>query len=421
MSRGTRPSRGFWALRDLPVVLWLTALVVAALAHAFVPVPRWLMIHLLLLGAVSHAILVWSKHFADALLHSAPRAGDRRVQSARLLLLNAGVVVVVGGVLGGAWPVTATGAAGVAGAVLWHGAALVAQMKRALPARFAATVRYYVAAACFLPVGAVLGATLARGVSDPLGEQVMLAHAAINLLGWMGLTVVGTLVTLWPTMLRTRIAAGAERAAHRAFPVLVASIVVTAGGALAGQQQVSALGIVGYLAGLAMMAGPFVASARGKPPASYPTWSVLAGLMWWVGALVVLAIGAATAPSWDVAGDRFGALAPFLAAGFGAQVLLGALSYLVPMALGGGPAQVRAANTVLDRGGALRVVMVNAALLVCAVPVPSIVRLICSVLALGGLSAFIPLLFLAIRASRSAKQPVADTSTPPPPGPRPPV
>jgi len=26
----------------------------------------------------------------------------------------------------------------------------------------------------------------------------------VNLLGWMGLTIVGTLVTLWPTMLRTR-------------------------------------------------------------------------------------------------------------------------------------------------------------------------------------------------------------------------
>jgi nitrite reductase (NO-forming) len=105
-----RASRGFWPLRDLPVVLWLMAVVVAALAHPFIDVPRWLLIHLLLLGAVSHAILVWSRHFADALLHTAPRASDRRDQSARLLLLNAGVLLVVVGVLSDVWPVTATGA-----------------------------------------------------------------------------------------------------------------------------------------------------------------------------------------------------------------------------------------------------------------------------------------------------------------------
>jgi nitrite reductase (NO-forming) len=232
---------------------------------------------------------------------------------------------------------------------------------------------------------------------------------------------VGTLVTLWPTMLRTRIAAGSERAAHRAFPVLVVAILVTAGGALAGQQLVTSLGIVGYLAGLAMVAEPFVSAARGKPPASYPTWSILAGLMWWVGAMVVLAIGVAIAPSWDAVGVQVGWLATFLAAGFGAQVLLGALSYLVPMALGGGPAPVRAANAVLDKGGALRVVVVNAALLVCALPVPGIVRVLCSVLVLGGLAAFIPLLFLAIRASRVAKTSVADVVTSAPAGPRQPM
>ena len=52
--------------------------VAVGLAHPFVPAPRWLMIHLLLLGAVTHAILVWSQHFADALLHSPVRPDDRR-------------------------------------------------------------------------------------------------------------------------------------------------------------------------------------------------------------------------------------------------------------------------------------------------------------------------------------------------------
>jgi nitrite reductase (NO-forming) len=405
-----RASRGFWPLRDLPVVLWLMAVVVAALAHPFIDVPRWLLIHLLLLGAVSHAILVWSRHFADALLHTAPRASDRRDQSARLLLLNAGVLLVVVGVLSDVWPVTATGAGAVAGAVVWHGAGLLLQLRRALPARFAVTVRYYVAASCFLPVGAALGATLARGMPDRLHEQATFAHAAINLLGWMGLTIVGTLVTLWPTMLRTRLAEGSELAALRGLPVLVSAILVTTGGALSGLRPVAALGIFGYLAGLAMVAGPFMRTARSKPPSSYPTWSILASLIWLVGTLVVLAISVATAPSWDVAGDRLGWLTMFLVAGFAAQVLLGALSYLVPVVLGGGPARVRAAVSVLDKGGALRIVIVNASLLVSALPVPSRVRVICAALVVGGLAAFIPLLFLSIRASRAAAKSVAVAS-----------
>ena len=41
------------------------------------------MIHLLALGAVSHAILVASRHFTDALLHSAD--DDRIGQNRRLL------------------------------------------------------------------------------------------------------------------------------------------------------------------------------------------------------------------------------------------------------------------------------------------------------------------------------------------------
>lgn len=404
MTRAQTPARGFWPLRDLPVVFWLAALGITTLIHTLVPAPRWLMIHLLLLGAVTHSILVWSKHFADALLHTAANQTERRTQSQRLLLLNGGVLFVVAGVLAGLWPLTVVGASAVASAVVWHGCALVLQMKRALPARFAATVHYYIAAACFLPVGAVFGTLLARGLSDPLHDQMVLAHAAINLLGWMGFTIVGTLVTLWPTMLRTRIAAGSERAAQRALPVLVVSVVVIAVAALSGLRVLTAIGLIGYLIGLGIVAGALYMAARGKPPSSFPALSVLCGLLWLAGCVAAAAVGVGTASSWAEVGNRFGWLTPFLAAGFGAQVLFGALSYLIPMSLGGGPGPVRAANTAMDKGGALRIVMVNAALLVCALPVPSVVRVACSALALVGLASFLPLLFLAIRASRTAKQ-----------------
>jgi nitrite reductase (NO-forming) len=394
--------RGFAPLRDLPALLWLVALVGVVLAHPFVPAPRWLMIHLLLLGAVTHSILVWSQHFADALLHTAPRPTDPRQRPSRLGLLNGGVVVVVAGVLSAQWPVTAVGAAAVAVAVGWHGVALLLQMRRALPARFSITVRYYVAAAALLPVGATLGVLMARGLGDRSHVEVMLAHAAVNVLGWMGLSVVGTLVTLWPTMLRTRIAPGTEQAARRALPVLVGAVLLTAGGALLGLRYVAVAGLLGYLAGLGLVARPFVDTARRKPPAHYATWSVLAAACWLAGSVAALALGVATAPTWDGVHARVEWCAPALAAGFGAQVLLGALSYLVPMAVGRGPAPTRAANTVLDRGGALRVVLVNAGLLVCLLPVPSVVRVLASALAAAALAAFVPLMLMALRAARRA-------------------
>lgn len=76
-ARSTPRHDGFWSLRDLLVVFWLAAAAVAAQVHPFIPAPRWLTIHLLRLGSVTHAILGWSRHFADPLLHTAPRPGDR--------------------------------------------------------------------------------------------------------------------------------------------------------------------------------------------------------------------------------------------------------------------------------------------------------------------------------------------------------
>lgn len=396
-------TRGFRPLRDLPTVLWLLATVGLAIVHPYVPAPRWLMVHLLLLGAVTHSILVWSQHFADALLHTPPRPGDGRRRSQRLALLNAGVLVVVTGVVAGAWPVTAVGATAVTLAVGDHGISLVHQLRRALPARFAASVRYYVAAAALLPPGALLGVLMARGLGDPWHTQVVLAHETVNVLGWMGLTVVGTLVTLWPTMLGTRVPEGAESAAGRGLAVLVAGVLATAGAALLGSFVGAALGLLSYLAGLALVGRPFVAAALRKPPAHFPAWSVLAGVAWLVTSVAVLAGAMLTAGSWESVHGRVAWATPALAAGFGAQVLVGALSFLVPVALGGGPSPVRAANAVLDRAGAFRVVMVNAALVVCLLPVPPTVRVVCSVLVLVGLASVVPLLLAAVRASRRAR------------------
>ncbi|WP_029135362.1 multicopper oxidase domain-containing protein [Nakamurella lactea] len=407
--------RGFFPVRDLPTVLWLLAAVLTAFFHQWLTAPRWLMIHLLLLGAVSHAILVWSTYFADALLHTPTTEVGLRNQNRRLLLLNLGVIVVIAGVLSADWWIVVAGAAAVAAAVGWHALSLWQRSRRALGTRFGATIGYYVTAAALLPVGVTFGVLLAREPADPWHDRLVVAHAAVNVLGWIGLTVVGTLMTLWPTMLRTRIVPGAERAAARALPVLIGALAVIVAGALLASPQVVAVGVVGYLVGLGITTPAFVLAARARPPTSFPTWSVLAGIGWLLGSLITVAVGFATSAGWSAAGSVFADVTPLLAAAFAGQVLLGALSYLVPVALGGGPSAVRVATGVLDRGAALRIVLVNVGILLSTLPAPTVVRVIASAVALVGLASFIPLLLMALRASRRVKAVAAAAGSPPPP------
>ncbi|NUR17284.1 MAG: copper oxidase, partial [Dermatophilaceae bacterium] len=121
---GSLPGRGAWALRDHPTTLWLTAaLVVAAFGRAL-PAADWLVIHLVLLGAVTHAVMVWSTHFAQALLKTPPTVDGRKEQGRRLAMLLAGSFLVFVGVPSGWWWLTLAGAVCAAAAVVWHGVQL---------------------------------------------------------------------------------------------------------------------------------------------------------------------------------------------------------------------------------------------------------------------------------------------------------
>ncbi|ABL81610.1 MULTISPECIES: multicopper oxidase domain-containing protein [unclassified Nocardioides] len=401
---GSGARRGFSPLRDLPALLWLIAVVVVSLAHRELPAPRWLLIHLLLLGAVTHSILVWSQHFTDALLHNAPTAAAYRTRSVRLLLSNAGAALVLVAVPTDRWVLATVGASAVALAVGWHSVSLVGQLRHGLGSRFAVTVRYYVASAALLPLGALFGVLMARGLSEHWHERIMLAHVMVNVLGWMGLTVLGTVVTLWPTMLRTRIAEGAEQTARRALPLLLAGLLIGVAGCLLDLRPVAGAGLLVYAGALALLARPFVSVARAKPPRHFATWSVAAAVAWLAGLVTVLGVGVLVASSWMDAHELAGAITPGLAAGFGAQVLLGAMSYLVPVVVGGGPSGARAANVEMDRGGALRVAITNVGLVVFLLPAPSPVRVVVSAVVLVALAAFLPLMIRALRAARRARR-----------------
>ncbi len=399
-----RPVSRRWPLRDYPVVGWLALALLLTLVHPFVPGSHWLMVHLVMLGALTHAAVVWSTHFSQALLKTPPDLDGRRRQAQRVGLLMTGTAVALIGVPTRWWPVTVTGATLVAAAVVWHAIQLWRRLRRALPGRLRITVRYYLAAAAWLPVGATFGALLARGQDEAWHGRLLVAHTLTMLLGWLGLTVTGTLVTLWPTMLRTRLDDRAERWATQALPALAGALAVAVSGALAGARPLTAAGLAGYLAAYAWWGRSLVRPGRTRPPRRFATWSVSAALTWY--AVCVAWVGAELLRSadWRDVADGYGFPVTAFVVGFGLQLLFGALSWLIPSVLGGGAGAVRAGQAWFDRLAVARLVLVNAGLLLCLLPVPSVVRVVVSTLVLVALAAFLPVLFGAVRAVLTAQR-----------------
>jgi nitrite reductase (NO-forming) len=361
------------------LVAALVVMVVGLAARGRLPQPLWTMVHVVTLGVLSNAILQWSWYFARALLHL-PASDRRSTRDAAVRAVAFNVALV--GLVAAMWTASAWGtvvAAGVVGVVVaWHGLALVRAARTRLASRFAVVIRYYVAAAAFLVVGCVLAgfvtvAMFAAGAPAWLlaaRNDLTLAHALVNVGGWVGLSMAGTLVTLGPTMLRTRIDPGAVSAAVGTLPWLCAGIVVAAGAALAGWLPGVGIGLLAFAAAAAVgVVVPLARVAREKAPRSYATWTTSAGLVWVLVGLAVVAGGAFTAPDAAALRDADLPWLPVLGAGGLAQVFVGALTYLMPVVIGGGPEAVRAGMAVLEAGWPLRAALRNAALALAAVTV----------------------------------------------------
>jgi nitrite reductase (NO-forming) len=356
--RGVRRARRHLLVAGVVLAYLAAGGVVLALGDR-VDLGGWLALHLVLLGAASNAIVVWSEYFAAALLHTTP-AGERAAL-ARTVALNAGIVAVLVGVPSGRSALAAGGAALAGVVVLVHGLALAGRVGRAQPGRLSGTVWFYVAAGAALLAGMGMGLWLAGGVAGSAEAYLALrlAHAHLNVLGWVGLAVIGTQFTLWPTVLRTRMVPGLERAVRWSLPPLAAGLAVAAFGLAARHQPTALAGLAGYAAGLGIALVPFVRTALGRPPRTAAAWMLGAGMAWLVVAVAGDLVALAGSPRVVELDGRVARLVPAVVAGFALQTLTGALSYLLPVVFGRGAWGNRRLTGILELAWRARVAAVN--------------------------------------------------------------
>lgn len=402
-------SRRDWYLLTNAVVLgWFVLTLVAVTIHRFVDQPLWLMVHVPLLGAASAAILIWSQHFSDTLTRRAA-PGGRGGLGARLALHSVGAGLIIAGMLTATTPLVIAGAAFVGVAIIAHVVLLTVQLRKALPARFSLLVRYYIAAGIIFVGGITIGAIM-NGAGDPdLADRLVVSHLVANAYGWIGLTAIGTLILLWPTVLHARMTPEADAAARRALPVLTLGLVIAGIGPLVGQRLLVALGMLVWIVGAALPLRHGWRSARSMPPGTFSGYSLAAAYCWLMIAGAALAVHAVIEPDWTTLRGEYLLMLGPLVVGFGVQLLMGAISYLLPVVAMGSPAAAKVGAEMLDRGAVFRAVVFNGAIALYLMPLPSLARVLLSFLAAGIVTAFVVLAIRALRAGRKVRRDEGET------------
>ena len=357
--------------------IWMIIAVAMALVTLVVknrmPQPLWTMIHLVTLGVLSNGIFQWSWFFARSLARlSADDPRARRHNTIRILIFNACFLLLFVSMWLGWMVGTMIAATGIAAVAAWHGAEMLSVLRERLASRFVIVVRYYVCSASFFVLAALLASFVSATMFSPsipealvaIRDRLTLAHALSGVAGWVGLTIGGTVITLGPTILRTRMSPDAVSGGVRVLLPWCLSLLLAIAGALLGVMPLVGAGILAV--GTCAIVGivyPYAKVLRNKGPREYSAWSFLLGLLWI--SVGVCALGVASL--FVSTPSQLRALTlmwlPIIGiAGF-AQLFQGALSYLMPVVIGGGPSVVRIGIAIIDWQYSLRLGLRNSALI----------------------------------------------------------
>ncbi|HEX5589288.1 MAG TPA: hypothetical protein VFX65_03230, partial [Candidatus Limnocylindrales bacterium] len=350
------------------------AAVFLALAAASILLPpsirlgMWLPAHLALAGAATTAIAAILPFFTTALVVAPPARPAVRIAAICLVAFGAlGAMTAWGHAPGEALPAAVAGGAFLAGLGLVAAAAFL-PLRGALGPRRVLVERAYALALANVVVGATI-ATLLVGGNDVVGSAwgaLKPAHAWLNLIGFVGLVIVASLLHLAPTVVGTRMR---PRAAGR-----LAIVGLALGAPLVAAGYASSLDVVARAGAIAVLAAALgvllhaVGVARDGAPGRWttdPGWHRLtAGAMLggqgWLAAGLGLAAGAVLASGANPAGWSLAIVVGPIVVGGVAQILAGAMTHLLPAIGPGEQLRHAAQRRILGRAATVRLVALNA-------------------------------------------------------------
>ena len=342
-------ARGRWHILTAALIAgWILVglgLLIASSLGA--PVVWWDIIHPFTIGALTTAILVFSTHFTEALTRTA--GGDYRGVGSRVALVQIGLILLLIDRAGYDWgPLADVASTLIIAALAWHLWFVARRLRGSLSGSFAVTVPFYIAASVFMIVSVVL--VILSG--NRVGEYSLLigAHSRGMVWGFAWLTVIGTVVTLLPTLSATAISSTARARCTRAL--IVHCVGLGCAMALYAVGLTRAAGVAQLLVVLAalLIIQPVLATVMGHSPRlTTATVAVIAGLLWMLalcaGDAISAAVGAYPRAITLVV------LPAFLGAGL-LQLVTGVLHHLLPILTGARP------NTA-DRTGYARLLLIN--------------------------------------------------------------
>ena len=342
-------ARGRWHILTAALIAgWILVglgLLIASSLGA--PVVWWDIIHPFTIGALTTAIIVFSTHFTEALTRTA--GGDYRGVGSRVALVQIGLILLLIDRAGYDWgPLADVASTLIIAALAWHLWFVARRLRGSLSGSFAVTVPFYIAASVFMIVSVVL--VILSG--NRVGEYSLLigAHSRGMVLGFAWLTVIGTVVTLLPTLSATAISSTARARCTRAL--IVHCVGLGCAMALYAVGLTRAAGVAQLLVVLAVLLiiQPVLATVMGRSPRlTTATVAVIAGLLWMLalcaGDAISAAVGAYPRTITLVV------LPAFLGAGL-LQLVTGVLHHLLPILTGARP------NTA-ERTGYARLLLIN--------------------------------------------------------------
>lgn len=326
-----RPTDMMAAFFVLGIGFLVAAAVVAALheplgwAHG-----RWLALHLAFVGGVSQLVLGAGQFFAGAFLTADPPR--KALVRSQLAAWNAGALLVAIGVPQRLPRLVDAGALLLALGLAAFVAGLRGLRRRSLQTAPWAT-RWYEASALFLGVGVVVGSLLANGTAWTHGS-LLGAHMALNLAGWFGSAIVGTLHTFFPSLTQTRLRHPALQ--RPAFAGWALGTTALAAGYAFGTGALVVAGWILLLGAALLLCANLAASLRAAPrPLSLSARLIAPAQACLVAALAVALAGALSAATLTAppSGATRAALAALLLPGWLGLTVAGSLLHLLSVLL----------------------------------------------------------------------------------------